>query len=50
MRRVLASERGGELYGQRQAIIEPVSPTRSSTAASTASDDEAQLRREPSGG
>jgi transposase len=24
MRRVLASERGGELYGQRQAIIEPV--------------------------
>jgi transposase len=24
MRRVLASDRGGELYGQRQAIIEPV--------------------------
>ena len=24
MRRVLATERGGELYGQRQAIIEPV--------------------------
>jgi transposase len=24
MRRVLSSERGGELYGQRQAIIEPV--------------------------
>jgi hypothetical protein len=24
MRRVLASERGGELYGQRQTIIEPV--------------------------
>jgi hypothetical protein len=23
MRRVLASDRGGELYGQRQAIIEP---------------------------
>jgi Transposase DDE domain len=24
MRRVLASDRGGELYGQRQAVIEPV--------------------------
>jgi hypothetical protein len=24
MRRVLASERGGELYGQRQTMIEPV--------------------------
>ena len=24
MRTVLASDRGGELYGQRQAIIEPV--------------------------
>jgi hypothetical protein len=24
MRRVLATERGGELYGQRQTIIEPV--------------------------
>jgi hypothetical protein len=24
MRRVLATDRGGELYGQRQAIIEPV--------------------------
>jgi hypothetical protein len=44
MRRVLASERGGELFGQRQAIIEPVFANRSSTAASTASDDEAEPR------
>jgi hypothetical protein len=49
MRRVLASERSGELYGQRQAIIEPVFPNTSSTAASTVSDDEAEPRFAPSG-
>jgi len=36
MRRVLASERGGELYAKRQGMIEPCSQTRSSTAAATA--------------
>jgi hypothetical protein len=47
MRGVLASEHGGALYCQRQAIIEPSSPTPSSTAASTASDDEAEPRCAP---
>ena len=42
MRRVLASDRGGELYGQRQAIIEPVFATPSSTARSTVSSVEAE--------
>jgi hypothetical protein len=42
MRRVLATDHGAELYGQRQAIIEPVFATRSSTAASTVSDAEAE--------
>ena len=49
MRRVLATERGGELYAQRQAIIEPSSPTPSSTAASTASDAEAEPPSAPNG-
>jgi hypothetical protein len=37
MRRVLATEHGGALYAKRQVMVEPVSPTPSSTAASTAS-------------
>jgi hypothetical protein len=49
MRRVLASDAGGELYAKRQTIIEPVSPTRSSTAASTASYAAAGLLPDPNG-
>ena len=49
MRRVLAIERGGELYGQRQATSSPCSPTPSSTAASTASDAAAAPPSAPNG-
>src|SRR3954447_17530944 len=44
MRRVLATERGGGLYAKRQGMIEPSSPTRSSTAAATASNAAADPR------
>jgi hypothetical protein len=50
MRSVLASDRGGEFYGPRQAIIEPVFAKTSSTAASTASDAEDAPPFAPSGG
>jgi hypothetical protein len=44
MRRVLATDRGGELYRRRQPMIEPVFAQMSSTVAWTASDDEARRR------
>jgi transposase len=50
MRRVLASERGGELYASAKRSSSPCSPTPSSTAASTASDDEDEPPSAPNGG
>jgi hypothetical protein len=49
MRRVLDSERGGELYRQRQPMIEPSSATPNSTAASIGSSDEAERPSGPNG-
>jgi hypothetical protein len=49
MRRVLASERGGELHGQRHAIIEPVFAKTKFNRGIDASDDEAEPRFAPSG-
>ena len=49
MRGVLATERGGALYRKRQAMIEPVFGTRSSTAGSTASADETDPRHAANG-
>ena len=42
MRRVLASDRGGELYRKRSGMIEPVFANTSSTAGSTASNAAAE--------
>ena len=51
MRERLATDRGAELYRKRQPMIEPVfGQTRSSTAASTASTDEADTPPAPNGG
>ena len=50
MRRVLATDRGDELYRQRQQSSSRSSPTPSSTAASTASTDEAEPPSGPNGG
>ena len=49
MRRVLATDHGGELYRKRQTMIEPVfGPTRSNRGF-TASDDEADPPRAANG-
>ena len=50
MRRVLAGDRGGELYAKRQGMIEPVSRAPSSTAGWTASNAAAGRPPGPNGG
>ena len=47
MRRVLETERGGELYGKRQAISSRCSHRQSSTGASTASNAAEANRSRP---
>jgi hypothetical protein len=49
MRRVLATERGGALYAERQVIVEPVFADPSSTAASIASNAAAGRRPDRNG-
>ena len=50
MRGVLASERGGELYGRRQPMIEPVFGQTNTTAAWAASTGAAEAPSGPNGG
>ena len=50
MRRVLATDRGGELYGKRQPMIEPVFANTKFNRGSTDSTDEAEPPSGPNGG
>ena len=50
MRRVLAGERGGELYGQRQPMIEPVFGQTKHNRGMDAFTDAAEARSGPNGG
>ena len=50
MRRVLAGERGGELYGRRQPMIEPVFGQTKHNRGMDRFTDEAEARSGPNGG